>query len=112
MIHRDIKPVNILIDDYNRLKLADFGCSTEFIDTIVQASTIAGTDDYFAPEIVDKNTNEFSSKIDVWSAGIVLYEMATLKYPFYRIKPLREQIKNSPHIHPENVPAEIVEIIN
>ena len=81
IIHRDIKPVNILIDDYNRLKLADFGCSTEVLGTIFEPSTIAGTKSYMAPEVNDGSWG-ISSKIDVWSAGVVLYEMATLNFPF------------------------------
>lgn len=70
--HRDIKPKNILFPDKKSLKIADFGLAK--INTIDEVySTICGSPMYMAPEI---NGSEYSDAVDIWSFGIILYEMA------------------------------------
>ena len=77
-IHRDIKPENILIFDNLQCKLCDFGCCVELNGK--QRSTFCGTTEYMSPEIVNKM--QYSKEIDVWSLGILLYEMVHGYSPF------------------------------
>ena len=83
--HRDIKPENILIKytdesktDFD-IRLTDFGLSTNELNTIIQTHTLAGTILYMAPEIDEKHCN---NQCDLWSLGVVLYELYTNKYIF------------------------------
>ena len=78
--HRDIKPENVLFDDRNRLRLADFGSAEAYQDGELM-SGIVGTPYYVAPEVLAGK--EYSEKVDVWSAGVVLYIMLAGFPPFY-----------------------------
>ena len=78
LIHRDIKPENILLYDNNICKLCDFGWCVRLDGK--QRSTFCGTTEYMSPEIVNKM--EYSKEIDVWSLGILLYEMIHGYSPF------------------------------
>ncbi|KAL3506131.1 hypothetical protein ACH5RR_031513 [Cinchona calisaya] len=78
--HRDIKPDNILFNDRNELKLADFG-SSEFIHDGQLISGVVGTPYYVAPEVI--GGRDYDEKVDIWSAGVVLYIMLAGFPPFY-----------------------------
>lgn len=78
--HRDIKPDNILFDERNRLKLADFGSAELFKDGELM-SGVVGTPYYVAPEVLAGRG--YCEKVDVWSAGVVLYIMLAGFPPFY-----------------------------
>ncbi|KAK6929784.1 Protein kinase domain [Dillenia turbinata] len=78
--HRDIKPDNILFDDFNRLKLADFGSAECFRESEPMGG-IVGTPYYVAPEILAGR--EYNEKVDVWSCGVILYVMLAGIPPFY-----------------------------
>ena len=80
IIHRDIKCANILIDNNNNIKLADFGIIKIIPTYINYAQTQIGTPYYMAPEIY-KNYR-YCEKCDIWSLGCVLYEMMFLIPPF------------------------------
>ncbi|XP_058101662.1 phosphoenolpyruvate carboxylase kinase 1 [Magnolia sinica] len=79
--HRDIKPDNILFDGRNRLKLADFGSADCFVDSGRSMRGIVGTPYYVAPEVI--SGRDYNEKIDVWSAGVILYIMLAGIPPFY-----------------------------
>ncbi|KAF7132117.1 hypothetical protein RHSIM_Rhsim09G0138100 [Rhododendron simsii] len=79
--HRDIKPDNILFDPRNKLKLADFGSAESFNGGGTMMSGVVGTPYYVAPEVL--SGREYDEKVDLWSAGVVLYEMLSGFMPFY-----------------------------
>jgi serine/threonine protein kinase len=79
-IHRDIKPQNILINSNGEVKLTDFGISKELLTSLAFARTFVGSFRYMAPERLENRPYTFAS--DLWSLGIVLYELATGRTPF------------------------------
>jgi NIMA (never in mitosis gene a)-related kinase len=79
VVHRDIKPHNIFINEDGVVKLADFGISKALDRTTEKALTLVGTPYYLSPEAC-KNEG-YDNKSDVWALGCVLYELATLKVP-------------------------------
>ena len=78
IIHRDIKPENILINK-KVLQIADFGWSNENDNTQVR-NTFCGTPDYLAPEMILGNGH--NEKLDMWTVGILMYELLHGKPPF------------------------------
>ena len=83
IVHRDIKPANILIDDKSRVaKLADFGIVKSPFTAITQSGTAVGSPGYMSPEQIDDL--EVDARSDIFSFGIVLYEMITGAHPFLR----------------------------
>jgi len=79
IIHRDIKPENILIDKYENIKISDFGFAIEFKDNET-FETLCGSPLYMAPEIM--KYKKYDNKIDLWSAGVVLFQMLFNKTPY------------------------------
>ena len=84
LIHRDIKPENILIFENNIIKLCDFGWCVK-LEEGEQRGTFCGTTEYMSPELV--NHEEYSKEIDIWSLGVLLYEMVHGYSPFRPDKP-------------------------
>ncbi|GFO50343.1 dual specificity mitogen-activated protein kinase kinase 5, partial [Plakobranchus ocellatus] len=78
ILHRDIKPYNILVNSAGEVKLCDFGVSTQLVKSI--ASTYLGTNVYLSPERVQGQ--EYGKPAEVWSFGVTLFELATGKLPF------------------------------
>ena len=78
IIHRDLKPENLLINQDNILKLCDFGWSVYLLNN--KRGTFCGTVEYMAPEILKNQGYDYS--IDVWSLGVLLYELIHSYSPF------------------------------
>ena len=83
VVHRDIKPGNVMITTDDQVKVTDFGIARAISDTagtIAQTTAILGTASYFSPEQARGETVDGRS--DLYSAGVVLYEMLTGQVPF------------------------------
>jgi eukaryotic-like serine/threonine-protein kinase len=80
IIHRDIKPANILIDSDGRPRVVDFGIAHVSTSTITNTGISIGTPAYMAPEQIAGQ--KLDGRADVFSLGVVLYEMLTLNKPF------------------------------
>ncbi len=95
VIHRDIKPQNIIIDNDGRVKVTDFGIARAgSASTMTEAGSILGTAHYFSPEQAQGQPVEAAS--DLYSLGIVMYEMATGHLPFDGDNPVSIAMK---HVH-------------
>ncbi|MBR3376682.1 MAG: Stk1 family PASTA domain-containing Ser/Thr kinase [Mogibacterium sp.] len=100
IIHRDVKPHNIMITNDGVVKLADFGIARAVNDaTLSTGSKIVGSVHYFSPE--QARGNYVDERSDIYSLGIVMYEMLTGKVPFDGDNPVTVALK---HINEEIVP--------
>ena len=80
ILHRDLKSQNIFLSKNGLVKLGDFGIAKCLNYTLDKANTYIGTPYYLSPEIVQNM--DYSFKSDIWSLGVLLYEMICLKVPF------------------------------
>lgn len=94
IMHRDLKPSNVLLDN-NEAKLADFGFCKKMKGEFEMTKSIVGSPIYMAPELLQGRY--YCAKADLWSLGVLLYEMLHGKCPYEEnsIPTLLEKIKNS-----------------
>ena len=83
IIHRDLKPSNILLDEKLELKISDFGLITKLNNIKDRKRTNCGTLFFKAPEVINPGEKGYSFEVDIWSIGVIMYNLLTGKYPFY-----------------------------
>ncbi|MGB3696780.1 MAG: protein kinase [Gordonia sp. (in: high G+C Gram-positive bacteria)] len=87
LVHRDVKPENVLVSDTGDIKVADFGLVRAVAEAgVTSASVILGTAAYLSPEQV--HSTDIDARSDVYSAGILLFELLTGRQPFRGSTPL------------------------
>ncbi len=106
IIHRDLKPQNILVSDIGDIKITDFGFARYF-DNDIMIQTICGSPLYMAPEIM--KSQKYDYKSDLWSVGVIFYEMLVGKTPFKskNIYELIRKIENDKVIIPPKIKLSI-----
>ncbi|WP_165485551.1 serine/threonine-protein kinase, partial [Protofrankia symbiont of Coriaria ruscifolia] len=112
VLHRDIKPDNVLFSGNGLLKVTDFSIAKIFDATTVTANTIVGTPRYMAPEQLDGG--RLSPATDLYALGIVLYEMLADAPPFNPELPLMALIRQKvdlPTLPPAGVPESVAKIL-
>ncbi|TMM32975.1 MAG: Stk1 family PASTA domain-containing Ser/Thr kinase [Actinobacteria bacterium] len=92
IVHRDIKPHNVVVDADGRLKVTDFGIARSGASQMTEVGSIIGTAQYLSPE--QARGSPVDQRSDVYSVGIVLYEMLTGKVPFTGDTPLEIAMKH------------------
>ncbi|MCW2163008.1 serine/threonine protein kinase [Microbacterium hydrothermale] len=110
VVHRDIKPGNVMITDAGRVKVMDFGIARAVSDsssTVAETTAIVGTAAYFSPE--QAKGESVDARADLYSTGVVLYELLTGRPPFRGETPVAVAYQ---HVSEAPVPpSEVVETI-
>jgi serine/threonine-protein kinase len=117
IIHRDVKPHNILITDDGRVKVTDFGIAQAVTAaTVTYNGAILGSVHYFSPE--QASGGHTGEKSDLYSLGVVLYEMLTGKVPYSGDSPVSIAVKHIQEPFPdpmevnEDIPVSVQQIIS
>lgn len=87
IVHRDLKSANCLVNKHWTVKICDFGLSRMMIETPMKDSSSAGTPEWMAPELI--RNEPFTEKCDIFSLGVIIWELCTLSRPWYGTPPER-----------------------
>ena len=116
LIHRDIKPQNVLMNRYGQVKITDFGIAVALSSTaLTQTNSVLGSVHYLSPE--QARGGKANNKSDIYSLGIVMYELLTGTLPFSGHSPVSIALKhlqtNTPSIREKNesIPQSIENIV-
>lgn len=115
IVHRDIKPQNIIITDEGEVKVTDFGIARSTAGNVTQTASIIGTAHYLSPE--QANSDRVGPASDIYSLGVVLYEMATGGVPFEGDSPVAVALKHIqetptlPSVLIDDIPPELEAVI-
>ena len=118
VLHRDVKPSNVLIDIHGRCRLSDFGLARELgTAALTKTGELVGTPFYAAPEQLAGKRVGLSKRADIFSLGVTLYELLCLTVPFNGDTP--QQVFNQilvknprpPRVHNPGVPKELETIV-
>lgn len=125
VVHRDLKPGNILIDGNGEPKIIDFGVArslennTVGEDAMTEAGRLVGTVQFMAPEQVDPKIQDIDARCDVYALGVVLYQMLTGRFPrileglpiYEAVRQICEEEPVRPTIHDKTIDPNIEAII-
>ena len=104
VVHRDLKPQNIMIDNDGNVKIMDFGIARSlFSKGVTLTGVLVGTPDYMSPEQAE--ASDVDLRTDIYALGVILYEMVTGQVPFKGETPLSIAIK-----HREEIPRDPCEL--
>jgi len=115
IVHRDIKPHNVLIGAEERLKVTDFGIARAGASQMTEAGSIMGTAQYLSPE--QARGAQVTAASDLYSVGVVMYEMLTGEVPFGGDNPVEIAMKHvserprPPSARVQGVPPELDQIV-
>jgi [calcium/calmodulin-dependent protein kinase] kinase len=115
VIHRDIKPDNLLVSEDNVLKIVDFGVSEMFGEPEnMRTSKSAGSPAFLPPELCGRHSEVLGTAADIWSMGVSLYCLRYGKIPFNRdsMMEIYEAIKSEDPYIPENEDPEFVDLMH
>ncbi|CAJ2645772.1 unnamed protein product [Trifolium pratense] len=87
IIHRDVKSANCLVDKHWTVKICDFGLSRIITDSPMRDGSSAGTPEWMAPELI--RNEPFTEKCDIFSLGVIMWELCTLNRPWEGVPPER-----------------------
>ncbi|WP_422391694.1 protein kinase domain-containing protein [Arthrobacter sp. N1] len=114
LIHRDVKPENVLLSDSGQVKIADFGLARA-VSATTGTATLVGTVAYLSPELVLGRPAEAQS--DIYSTGVMLYELLTGRQPFTGETPIQVAIQHAqsdvpaPSVLLPGLPEDIDELV-
>ncbi len=116
VVHRDLKPGNIMISDEGKIKILDFGLALDLVNSkkLTHTGSILGTAHYIAPE--QAMSSNVDHRADLYSLGVILYELLTGRKPFTgrgKIHVIMQHVNNPPKpptIYNPYIPAEIEQI--
>lgn len=115
IIHRDVKPENVLLAEDGRIKIGDFGLARATSANTATGAQLMGTIAYLAPELVTRGTADARS--DIYSLGIMLYEMLTGEQPYRGEQPMQIAFQHAtdsvprPSVKNPGVPEQLDELV-
>jgi serine/threonine-protein kinase len=118
IVHRDMKPENVMVDDHDDIKLIDFGIAGDAAArrlTYANVTAALGTPNYISPEQVKGKRGDGRS--DIYAVGVMLYEMLTGKMPFSGSNPMQvmnDRLLNHPTpptVHQPNISPQLQEVL-
>ncbi len=116
LIHRDIKPGNILFDNHEQPCVSDFGLACSEYDQLFESQAIVGTVSYMSPEQALGKNKQLNPQTDIYSLGVILYELLTGRLPFVAafVLDYQDQVVNRPprplRTIEDSIPAQLEQI--